>query len=79
MGADTQNKRFNSFKITPTPSAALTTNVSVELDETSTTPSGTVDNFKIATKKGKKIKWLLKDIDNEIDALGTVFRRLRVK
>ena len=79
MGADTQNKRFNNFLIAGSPSGTIGTNVYVELDGASSDESGSVSEFKISSKKGKKVKMFLKDQTGKVDSIGTVFRRLRVK
>ena len=80
LGQDTQIKRFNNFNVTGSPSGSLgndSTGITVKIDGSATTESGSLTAFTVATNEasGKKLQWLLKGQTGTVDALGTVYRR----
>lgn len=79
MEQNSVNKKFHNVKITGTPSGDLNTNVKAYVDsDTAMTTTGTTNHFKIETK-GKFLKIELIGQTGSIDAIGTVYRRLRIR
>ena len=77
LGQDTQIKRFNDFHVTGSPSGSLgndTTGISIKVDGSAVTESGSLTTFVIDTKSGKYLQWYLNGQTGEVDALGTVYR-----
>jgi len=79
MGTNTQEKRFKKLKIEGSPSGSLGTNINIKLDGSAVTETGTLNEFTLSDKKGKHIQWVLSSQEDEIDALGTIYRRRPVK
>ena len=80
LGQDTQIKRFNNFNVTGSPSGTLgnaSTGITVKVDGSATTESGTLASFTIATTEasGKQLQWVLSGQTGTVDALGAIYRR----
>tara|TARA_Y100001951_G_C11248857_1_gene245110 strand:- start:516 stop:1028 length:513 start_codon:yes stop_codon:yes gene_type:complete len=78
LGQDTQNKRFNNYNITGSPSGSLghtSAGLYIQLDGNDVVESGSVTNFTADRKRGKYVQWFLKGQTSTIDALGTIYRR----
>ena len=79
LGNDTQDKTFKKFKLTGTPTGALGTNINATIDGASVTESGSLSEFSVSTKKGKKAQISLTGQTNYVDAIGVVFRRRSIR
>ena len=81
LGQDTQNKRFNNYNVTGSPSGSLghvSAGLYVQLDGSNVTESGSLANFTTDTKNAKYVQWFLKGQTSTIDALGTIYRRKKL-
>jgi len=84
MGQNTNDKKFYKIKLVGTPSGSLgnaSTGVYGQIDGADFVESGSTSEFKVpgSSNKGKQMQVFLKGQTGSVDAIGIVFRRLKVK
>lgn len=84
MGQDTNNKKFYKIKLTGSPSGSLgntSAGVYAQVDGSDFTETGTTSEFKVpgSDGKGKELQIFLKGQTSNVDAIGVIYRSLKVK
>ena len=80
MNSDTQIKKFRKFRTTGTPTGTLGTQVYVKVDGANVNEiGGDKSEFTVDVPNGKHVQWFFTDQTDNVDSIGTIFRRRPVK
>ena len=80
MNSDTQIKKFRKFRTTGTPTGTLGTEVYVKVDGANVNEiGGDKSEFTVDVPNGKHVQWFFTDQTDNVDSIGTIFRRRPVK